>query len=306
MKKIIRLPTFTPGARRFWESLPAGTREMLLGNVYCSGCRKMGGIEEYSAEMVGGGDMALRGKCPVCGGPVARLVEAPDPPASGRSRSLEPVPAERQGAGDRAPSFYLLRVALAESDPPVWRRFFVPASITLDRLHDVLQIVMGWEERHLHEFTIGGKRYAESPELLEDGVLEEGAFRLLDLVRRKGGSFGYLYDFGDGWEHEVQVENTRYEPEGMGYPLWCLEGEGASPPEDVGGLPGYDAFCRVMADPRHREHAEMREWYGERQGTAGGFDPAFLDLRRVNDDLMKYQSWTRDRPLPRGEWDAGM
>jgi len=306
MKKIIRLPTFTPGARRFWESLPAGMREMLLGNVYCSGCRKMGGIEEYSGEMAGGGDMVLRGTCPVCGGPVARLVEAPNPPASLRSPAPRPVAAERRDAGEPALRCCLLRVSLMESDSPVWRRFFVPASITLDRLHDVLQIVMGWEDRHLHEFTIGGKRYAESPELLADGALEEGAFRLLDVVRRKGRSFGYLYDFGDGWEHEVLVESTRYEPEGTDYPLWCLEGEGACPPEDVGGLPGYSEFCRVMADPRHSGHREMREWYGERQGKAGGFDPAFLDLRRVNDDLMKYQNWSRDRPLTRGEWDSGM
>lgn len=149
-------------------------------------------------------------------------------------------------------------------------------------------------------------RNVKHEELLEDGVLEEGAFRLLDLVRRKGRSFGYLNDFGDGWEHEVQVENTRYEPEGADYPLWCLESEWACPSEDVGGLPGYGEFCRVMADPRHREHGEMREWYGERQGRAGGFDPACLDLGRVNDDLMKYQSWTRDRPLLRGALDAGM
>jgi len=87
--------------------------------------------------------------------------------------------------------FYLLKIQLQFIKPAIWRRFVVPADITLDRLHDVIQIVMGWEDCHLHEFTIGKKRYTEYPESPEDG-LPCGKYRLGDLVRQKGSVFHYL------------------------------------------------------------------------------------------------------------------
>ena len=294
-RKITRLPAFTPKARSFWESLPPGVPEMLLGNVFCGNCRCSVQIVDYSGEM-DGGDLVLRGTCATCGGPVARLVEAPETPYP----DMEPCAGSAQ-----AERFYLLRVSLVDAEPEIWRRFMVPGSITLDRLHDVLQIVMGWQDYHMHEFTVGKKRYGASADGFNaDGCLAEGGFRLAGLVRQKGRSFSYLYDFGDSWEHEVLVEESRFHPVDIHYPLWCLDGAGACPPEDVGGLPGYGEFCRVMADRRHGAHRQYREWYGDRQRKGGGFDPAFVDLEGVNDDLVKYQSWSRDRTLPRGAWEV--
>ncbi len=84
--------------------------------------------------------------------------------------------------------FYLLKIELLDIEPPIWRRFVVPGSITLDRLHDVIQIVMGWQDSHLHEFAIGKKRYTEYPEYNDDG-LPCGKFRLVDLIKQKGGPF---------------------------------------------------------------------------------------------------------------------
>jgi hypothetical protein len=86
---------------------------------------------------------------------------------------------------------YLLKIRLLEIEPEIWRRFVVPAGITLDRLHDIIQIVMGWTDSHLHEFTIGKKRYTEYPESKEDG-LECGRYRLGDLIKQKGRTFNYL------------------------------------------------------------------------------------------------------------------
>ena len=97
------------------------------------------------------------------------------------------------------PRTYLLSLKLLHIHPEICRRFVVPARITLDRLHDVIQIVMGWTDSHLHEFTIGRKRYTEYPESREDG-LECGRYRLVDLIKRKGRAFSDLYDFGDSWE----------------------------------------------------------------------------------------------------------
>ncbi len=184
--------------------------------------------------------------------------------------------------------FYLLKIQLLDIEPAIWRRFWVPASITLDRLHDVIQIVMGWTDSHLHEFTIGKKRYTEYPESKEDG-LECGRYRLGELIKRKGRTFSYLYDFGDSWEHELVLEESRYFNPELRMELACLEGEQACPPEDVGGTPGYIEFCNALKDPNHKEHKSYMEWSG------GDFDSERFDSGLVNWELLKYLRWSRDR-----------
>ena len=119
--------------------------------------------------------------------------------------------------------FYLLKIQLLNIEPEIWRRFFVPAAITLDRLHDVIQIVMGWADYHLHEFTIGKKRYTEYPEFKDDG-LECARYRLGNLIKQKGRTFGYIYDFGDSWEHELIIEESRYLNSEPGIKAACLDG----------------------------------------------------------------------------------
>ncbi len=184
--------------------------------------------------------------------------------------------------------FYLLKIQLLDIEPEIWRRFVVPASITLDRLHDVIQIVMGWTDNHLHEFTIGKKRYTEYPESKEDGLVC-GKYRLGDLIKQKGRTFRYLYDFGDSWEHELVLEESRYFNPELRTELACLKGERACPPEDVGGVPGYFEFCNVLKDPNHEEHKSYMEWSG------GDFTSERFDSDSVNWELMKYLRWSRDR-----------
>lgn len=184
--------------------------------------------------------------------------------------------------------FYLMKIQLLDIEPVIWRRFVVPANITLDRLHDVIQIVMGWTDSHLHEFTIGNKRYTEYPESKEDGLVC-GRYRLGDLIKQKGRTFSYLYDFGDSWEHELALEESRYFNPELRTELACLEGEQACPPEDVGGIPGYIEFCNALKDPSHEEHESYIEWSG------GDFDSERFDQESVNWELMKYLRWSRDR-----------
>ncbi len=184
--------------------------------------------------------------------------------------------------------FYLLKIELLDIEPAIWRRFVVPAGITLDRLHDAVQIVMGWTDSHLHEFTIGKKRYTEYPEFKEDG-LACGRYRLGEVIKQKGRIFSYLYDFGDGWEHELVLEESRYFNPEQRTKLVCLEGERACPPEDVGGASGYFEFCNALKDPSHEEHESYMEWSG------GDFDSERFDSDSVNLELMKYLRWSRDR-----------
>ena len=183
---------------------------------------------------------------------------------------------------------YLLKIRLLEIEPEIWRRFVVPAGITLDRLHDIIQIVMGWTDSHLHEFTIGKKRYTEYPESKEDG-LECGRYRLGDLIKQKGRTFNYLYDFGDSWEHEVILEDSRYFNPELQSALECLDGARACPPEDVGSIPGYYEFCKALKDPYHEEYESYMQWCG------GEYDSEKFNTDEVNWELMKYLRWSRDR-----------
>ena len=186
---------------------------------------------------------------------------------------------------------YLLKIRLLEIEPEIWRHFVVPADITLDRLHDVIQIVMGWTDSHLHEFTIGNKRYMEYPESNDDG-LECGRYRLGDLIKQKGRTFNYLYDFGDSWEHEVMLEDSRYFNPELHSPIECLDGARACPPEDVGSVPGYYEFCEALKDPYHEEHESYKIWCG------GEYDSEEFNRGEINWELMKYLRWSRERFKP--------
>ncbi len=189
---------------------------------------------------------------------------------------------------------YALRIKLLDIEPAVWRRFTVPADISLDRLHDVIQIVMGWEDCHLHQFAIQDKTYSAYPEDMEQDE-QEATVRLGDLVKRKGATFTYTYDFGDSWEHSIVVESATLGKSPNAPSLLCLAGERACPPEDVGGPPGYAYYLEALADPKHPEHEELLEWQGP-------FDPEDFHLDDVNYELFKYLGWTRPRLLG---WQAG-
>ncbi|MEW6586159.1 MAG: plasmid pRiA4b ORF-3 family protein [Nitrospirota bacterium] len=188
---------------------------------------------------------------------------------------------------------YVLKVSLVGIEPEIWRRFVVPADITLDRLHDVIQIVMGWQDYHLHQFSIGGKMYTEDPESLEDGK-DDGRYRLGNLAKRKGLSFEYVYDFGDNWVHNVTLEETNFAQGPRDEPGRLLAGKRACPPEDVGGIGGYVEYCEAMKDKNHPRHKEYVGWRGP-------YDPEMINLDEKNVELLKYLRWSRPRLMM---WEA--
>ena len=168
---------------------------------------------------------------------------------------------------------FQLKVSLADVTPPVWRRVLLPGGYTLDRVHRVIQHVMGWQDCHLHSFDIDGVQYGQPDPDGELSPRDELDVRL-DVVVAKGGRFLYTYDFGDWWEHEVTVEDVFMAEPDERYPV-CAGGERACPPEDVGGAFGYRAFLAALADPEHPDHGPMRAWVG------GSFDPAGFDAARA-------------------------
>ncbi len=189
------------------------------------------------------------------------------------------------------PVTFVLKVTLREVRPPIWRRVRVAGDLTLRELHHVLQIALGWTDSHLHEFEIRGKRYG-MPDPHEDfgePPLEEQDYSLQGLLR-KGNRFGYLYDFGDGWQHDVVIEREEA-PEQRASKAECLAGARAAPPEDCGGVHGYADLLEALADPAHERHAELREWVGPY------FAPEEFDLVIVNRELRGAGSvaWRRRR-----------
>jgi hypothetical protein len=161
------------------------------------------------------------------------------------------------------PDIYQLKVTLRGTSPAIWRRLLVPAGLTLDVLHDVLQLAMGWDDSHLHEFRIGGKRFGKpDPDDRLMGLDPVGNERTVHLFRalgKVGAKAVYTYDFGDSWEHAIIVEKVLPPERGVAYPV-CVGGKLHCPPEDCGGIPGYYNLLEAIRDPGHPEHRTC--WIG--------------------------------------------
>ena len=183
---------------------------------------------------------------------------------------------------------YQLKVTLRYTKPPIWRRLLVPAGLTLEVLHDVLQLAMGWTDSHLHEFRVGQKRYGiPDPEDQLMGlppVGDERRAHLFMILGKIGAKAGYTYDFGDNWEHAIVVEKVLPPEAGVAYPI-CVGGKLRCPPEDCGSIPGYYHLLEVIHDPTHEEHEEMMDWLG------GEYDPDAFSVDEVNQRLVPFQRW---------------
>lgn len=185
---------------------------------------------------------------------------------------------------------YQIKVTLLGTRPPIWRRLLVPAELTLGQLHEVLQVAMGWENCHLHEFRIGRQRFGvPDPDARLTGALaciQERKVHLFDVLHEPGAKAEYTYDFGDSWEHSILVEKLLPSEPELNYPI-CTDGKRHGPPEDCGGLGGYYNLLEAIHDPEHEEHAEMLAWIG------GDFDPEAFSVEDVNRRLAPPQ---RRRP----------
>ena len=157
-----------------------------------------------------------------------------------------------------------LKVTLSDVEAEVLRRFDLPLTTKLNRLHEVIQVAMGWTNSHLYEFRAGGVGWGmPDPDGLFDGPLPASKATVLDIMEDVGTkTIHYIYDFGDDWHHVIKVEKIEGATPGTEYPR-LIRAIGACPPEDVGGAPGYARFLEAIADPAHEDHAEVIEWHGE-------------------------------------------
>jgi hypothetical protein len=174
---------------------------------------------------------------------------------------------------------YQIKVTLLGTSPPIWRRLLVSADATLAQLHDLLQAAMGWEDCHMHEFSVGRRHFGRpDPEDRLMGipsVENERTVHLSSVLGKGGAKAIYTYDLGDSWEHGIVLEKRLPSDPNTTYPV-CTDGQLACPPEDCGGIPGFYDLVEVLSDPNHERHEEMRDWIGD------DFDPQAFSVDKVN------------------------
>src|SRR5437588_758670 len=152
--------------------------------------------------------------------------------------------------------------------PPVWRRVLVPDFTTLDAFHEIIQVVFGWENYHLYQFSSkgwGSRPVYKVPDPQDYGYESEDsrATKLSEVFTDLKQTFTYIYDFGDGWIHHITLEKILEE---RIFNSKCVDGKGACPPEDCGGPWGYLNLKETLANPKHPDYKDTREWLGLGKG----------------------------------------
>ncbi|MCK6599734.1 MAG: plasmid pRiA4b ORF-3 family protein [Bdellovibrionaceae bacterium] len=145
----------------------------------------------------------------------------------------------------QTPKVYEFKVSLQGTSPVVWRSFLAHEIIDLSELHMLIQMTMGWEARHPYEFKINGKSYGEIDSDFENDMIEAEGITFGEAIKSSK-NFTYIYDFGDGWQHDVEIVSVLEHDSRMIYPV-CIGGENACPPEDCGGPPGFEDLKKALA-----------------------------------------------------------
>lgn len=189
---------------------------------------------------------------------------------------------KRKSTVGKNPKVFELVISLQKTSPLVWRKVLAHEFIELNELHILIQITMGWENRHLYNFKINNKTYTDSESVLEMNALAVDGLQLCDLLG-DAKKFIYTYDFGDGWVHEIKISKILDHDPRMNYPA-CVAGENACPPEDCGGGHGFEDLKSILAGKESEEKDELLTWLG------GFYNPTTFDPNFVN----RYLLWNEN------------
>ena len=205
--------------------------------------------------------------------------------------AVSSAPRKKHKSSLSKPCLITLRIELVGTTPLVWRRITLDGRSSFANLHHVIQSAMGWHDAHLHQFRINN-RYIGVPDPESDAPdwhTEDERKVFLNRVLTDETVFTYLYDFGDGWEHKLIVEEYDDSDDlrfGDG-DAWVDAGERACPPEDCGGVGGFQDFLEKLEnEPYSDESKELREWAGL------DYDPARFDRQAAN-AAIKRLLWNR-------------
>jgi hypothetical protein len=182
---------------------------------------------------------------------------------------------------------YQFRIELKGIEPKIWRSVQLNDNTQLLDLHYAAQIAMGWYDSHLYQFEKDGMIYGD-PEALEDGnVQDDSIVNIVDIFKNEKDSISYVYDFADNWEHSIILEKIIDAKEPLPH-LLCVGGKRNCPPEDCGGVGGYQEMLEVLKTPDTTEYKELIEWIG------GEFDPEAFEIGIINDSFKEIEEQLLD------------
>ena len=202
---------------------------------------------------------------------------------------------------------YQLKITLNDSSPNIWRRILVPKEYTFFELHLAIQDAMGWLDCHLHGFYISQKgtsrpisiRFPDPENDFDMDSLDERQEKIADYLGKSVKQCTYTYDFGDSWDHTILLERENDAEEGKEYPI-CVAGKNACPPEDCGGLGGYERLQKILKNPKNKEHAEMLEWLcidSADEFNVADFDSKTVEFEDTKERLREYEKNFKVEPL---------
>ncbi len=196
--------------------------------------------------------------------------------------------ADKTGYFSIEDTFYQIKITLMNIDPPIWRRLLIPAGITFYRLHEAIQIAFGWLDYHLFVFDFADIAVSDDSDIEEfPGDFEvrniDAKTEKVDRLLRERKRFIYHYDFGDSWFHDIILEEVITGKKRDKRPV-CLAGARHRPPEDVGGISGYQDFLEIIYNPHHPERDEYLAW-SEKDTDGRIFDPEYFNLVEINHSI---------------------
>jgi hypothetical protein len=180
---------------------------------------------------------------------------------------------------------YQIQIALSDFEPKIWRRILVQPDLLLPDFHHIIQIAMGWENEHLHQFIKSETFYTQRMD--DDWTWDDlnnvdySDLKISDLLTKEKEKIKYEYDFGDSWYHDIILEKILPADTKNKYPV-CIDGKLSCPPEDSGGIWGYKHLLEVLENPEDEEYDDVRIWIGEE------FDPEEFDKEYVNKVFKKF------------------
>lgn len=181
--------------------------------------------------------------------------------------------------GDRPKrAIYQIKVQLKDSKPPIWRNIELMNTVSLAKLHHILQLAMGWNDEHGYEFYQNDLRFL--PDWVEAGfdTFTVNEAQLRDLLQQVNDKMHYDYDFGDNWRHIISLQKV-LPAQRSNSKTQIVKARGACPPEDIGGIYRYNQLRELAADPTAAKHKASCRELGVRSGK---WDPDAVNIEQLN------------------------
>lgn len=184
-------------------------------------------------------------------------------------------------------NIYQVKISLDNAKPSIYRTVLVKPNSSFYELHHIIQFAMGWEGFHSYQFETNDFYIADPEEFGETESIDPFDILVNEVLKKSGDKIKYEYDFGDSWMFTIKLEKIIPQQVNTIYPI-CIRGKRNSPPEDSGGIWGYEHLKKVIANEEHPEHDEIMEWLDYE------FDPDYFDMNETNSLLKNLEEYLFD------------